>query len=325
MISTLRVSTPSEREIVMVRAFDAPAELVFDALTQPELLRRWYAPTEWSLTRCEIDLRVGGAWRFELRRPDGRVVVQLGVYREISPPRRLVNTESWEDWDPGACLVTTELSERAGVTTLTSTILFPTSEARDIVLNGGLKDNAADNYDKLAAFLGATFRRDVVVRRVLPTTPDRAWKAWNDAELVRQWWGPVGFTCPVAKMDVRRGGKSIVCMRSPDGRDLYSVWEYSSVQAPTRLEYVFNLSDASGAKVDPTALGMPADFPRDVRHVVTFTPVASGTELSVTEYGYSSPQFYELSKLGLEQCIDKLEASLGSIDGIPATANTPNR
>jgi uncharacterized protein YndB with AHSA1/START domain len=238
--------------------------------------------------------------------------VQLGVYREISPPHRLVNTESWEDWDPGECLVTTELVERAGKTTLTSSTTFPSREARDIVLKGGLKDSASDNYDKLAAFLGASFTKDVVVRRVLPATLERAWAAWNDGEYVKKWWGPLGFSCPVANMDVRRGGTSVVCMRSPEGHDMYSAWEYSLVQAPARVEYVFNLCDAQGTKVDPSALGMPPDFPRNVRHVVTFTPTPSGTELTVTEYGYSSPKFYELSRIGLEQCVDKLEAALST-------------
>jgi uncharacterized protein YndB with AHSA1/START domain len=312
MISGLQITTPSEREVCLARVFDAPADVVFDALTQPALLRRWYAPTEWKLTSCEIDLRVGGAWRFELRRPDGRVVVQLGVYREISPPHRLVNTETWEDWDPGECLVTTELREHAGSTALTSTTVFPSREARDIVLKGGLKDNASDNYDKLAAFLAGRFERDVVVRRFLRASPERAWRAWNEGEQVRRWWGPVGFTCPVANMDVRPGGKSVVCMRSPDGRDMYSVWQYTSVQAPVRVEYVFNLSDDAGNVVDPSTVGMPAEFPTNVRHVVTFTPVDSGTELTVTEYGYTSPRFYELSKVGLEECIDKLEATLAN-------------
>ena len=311
MISSLSISTPSDREVKMVRVFEATADLVFDALTKPELLRRWYAPSEWSLTDCEVDLRVGGAWRFALKRPDGRVVVQLGVYREISPPHRLVNTESWEDWDPGACLVTSELVERDGSTTLTSTILFPTRESRDVVLSGGFKDNASNNYDKLAAFLAApTFEKDIVARRRLRATPERVWQAWNEGEQVQRWWGPAGFTCPVAKMNVREGSHSLVCMRSPDGHDLYSVWEYTLVQPPTRVEYVFNLADAGGNKMDPAMLGMPPDFPRNVRHVVTFTPVESGTELTVTEHGYTSPKFYELSKVGLEQCLDKLEASL---------------
>ena len=90
---TLQVTTPSERELVMTRVFDAPRNLVFDALTKPELIRRWYGPRGWSLAVCEIDLRVDGAWRFVSRRPDGKEIGQRGVYREIVRPERIVNTE----------------------------------------------------------------------------------------------------------------------------------------------------------------------------------------------------------------------------------------
>src|SRR6266850_5014347 len=97
----LQLTTPTEREVTITRAFDAPRGLVFDALTKPELLRRWYGPVGWSLVVCDIDLRVGGAFRLVSRRADGKDVGQRGVYREIVPPERLVNTEWWEDWNPG--------------------------------------------------------------------------------------------------------------------------------------------------------------------------------------------------------------------------------
>ena len=153
---TVEISTPSEREVVMTRVFDAPRRLVFDALTRPELLKRWYGPPGWSLVRCEIDLRVGGAFHFVSRRPGGKKDVgQRGVYREIAPPEHLVNTEYWDDWDAGDCLVTTALSEHDGKTTLTSIVLFPSQEVRDTVLNSGLKQGAAEEYDKLAALLAS--------------------------------------------------------------------------------------------------------------------------------------------------------------------------
>jgi len=149
------ITTPSDREVVLERVFDAPRELVFDALTKPDLLRRWYGPAGWSLIGCEIDLRVGGKWRFVSRRPDGKTIGQHGVYREIVPGQRLVNTESWEDWDPGETLVTVELTERGGKTTLRSTALFPSKEVRDTVLKSGMEPGAAELYDKLAALLAA--------------------------------------------------------------------------------------------------------------------------------------------------------------------------
>ena len=155
MSETVTVSTPSDREVVMTRAFHAPRALVFDSLTKPELLKRWYGPVGWTLDVCDIDLKVGGKWRFVARRPDGKAIGQRGVYREIIVGERLVNTESWEDWDPGECLVTTVLTERRGITTFTSTILFPTREARDTVVKSGLEKGASQSYDKLAELLAS--------------------------------------------------------------------------------------------------------------------------------------------------------------------------
>src|SRR4029077_5763186 len=102
---TLEVTTPTESEIVLTRVFDAPRSLVFDAFTRPELLRRWFGPRGWSLVVCEVDLRVGGTWRFVLRGPDGKDMGMRGVYREIVAPDRSVHTESFDDY-PGESQVT---------------------------------------------------------------------------------------------------------------------------------------------------------------------------------------------------------------------------
>jgi uncharacterized protein YndB with AHSA1/START domain len=152
---SLTIATPTDREVVMTRVFQAPRNLVFAALTRPELLQRWYGPKGWSLEICEIDLRVGGTWRFVVRRPDGKAIGQRGVYREIVPAERLVNTERWEDWDPGETLATTVLAEQDGKTLLTSTLLFPSRQVRDTVLKSGLERGAAENYDKLAELLAS--------------------------------------------------------------------------------------------------------------------------------------------------------------------------
>ena len=155
MTSALTITTPTDREVLLTRVFDAPATLVFDALTQPEWLKRWYGPTGWLLVVCDIDLRVGGAWHFVSRRPDGKQIGQLGVYREIVKPERIVNTEQWEDWDAGETLVTTVLTERGGKTRFQSTILFPSQEVRDTVLKAGLEHGAEDEYNRLAEALAA--------------------------------------------------------------------------------------------------------------------------------------------------------------------------
>lgn len=152
-MSKLQITTPTAREVVVTREFDAPPGIVFDAMTKPEMLKHWYGPEGWSLEVCDIDLRVGGKWRFVSRQPSGKEIGQFGVYQEIVFGERLVNTESWEDWDAGETLVTTVFSEQGGRTLFTSTILFPSEEVRDFILKSGLETSAGAVYDKLAAFL----------------------------------------------------------------------------------------------------------------------------------------------------------------------------
>ena len=148
---TLKVETRGDREIVMTRVFDAPRDLVFKALTTPELLKRWFGPHGWTLTECEVDLRVGGAWRFLSKGPDGRTMGMRGVYREIVPPERIQYTESFDEWvEQGSALITTTLAERDGRTTLTCVSLAPSREVRDAVIRSGMEHGAAETYDRLA-------------------------------------------------------------------------------------------------------------------------------------------------------------------------------
>jgi len=149
---TLKVATPTEREIVLTRIFDAPRKLVFEGLTKPELLKRWFGPRGWSLAVCEVDLRVGGKWRFMLRGPDGREMGMSGVYREIAPPDRMVNSEAFDDY-PGSSVVTTVLVEEGGKTTMTVTALYESQEIRDAVIKSGMEHGAAETYDRLAEVL----------------------------------------------------------------------------------------------------------------------------------------------------------------------------
>ncbi len=151
----LRISTPSDREVVMTRAFEAPQPLVFEALTSPALLRRWLVgPEGWTMTVCEVDLRPGGAIRFAWRGPDGAEMGLSGVYREVEPPQRTVHTERFdEDWTGGEMQVTTVLEQSGDITTVTTTMLYGSQEARDGALGSGMKDGVAVSYDRLDGLL----------------------------------------------------------------------------------------------------------------------------------------------------------------------------
>jgi uncharacterized protein YndB with AHSA1/START domain len=153
---TLEITTPTDREIVMTRAFAAPRRLVFDAWTKPELVRRWLlGPDGWSMPVCEIDLRVGGAYRWVWRRDkDGTEMGVGGVYREIAAPERLVATEKFDEaWYPGEAVNTVALVERSGKTTMTQTTLYESREARDKALQSGMADGVEASYNRLDAVL----------------------------------------------------------------------------------------------------------------------------------------------------------------------------
>jgi uncharacterized protein YndB with AHSA1/START domain len=153
--------------------------------------------------------------------------------------------------------------------------------------------------------------KDLVVIRTFDAPVQEVWKYWAESEQVRKWWGPTGFTSPLAKMDFREGGTSLVCMRAPNGQEFYNTWTYRKIVPLKEIEYVLDWADKESKKTDPTAFGLPANMPREVRHVITFKTLDGGkTEMTVTEYGYTSEQHYNLSKMGLEQCLNKMAAAL---------------
>jgi uncharacterized protein YndB with AHSA1/START domain len=153
----LKVTTPSEREIAMTRVFDAPRNLVFEAYTKPELVKRWLGVHGgWSWSVCEIDLRVGGAYRFVWRGPGGEEMGMGGVYREVVVPERIVATEAFDQsWYPGEAVSTVVLVQQGDSTTLTLTVRYQSREARDAVLKSPMEQGVAAGFDKLEELLAA--------------------------------------------------------------------------------------------------------------------------------------------------------------------------
>ncbi len=153
---------------------------------------------------------------------------------------------------------------------------------------------------------------DLVVTRIFNVPVEQAWKAWSDGDLVMRWWGPTGFTCRVARMDFREGGTSLVCMRAPrefGGQDMYNTWTYAKIVPMSRFAYTHRFSDKEGNSMDPAKQGLSPDIPTEMRHEVTFKALGKDkTEVTVIEYGWPVCPMMEMSKLGLEQCLDKMAA-----------------
>lgn len=151
----LTVATQGDREVVFTRAFGASRELVFDCMTKPDLVKRWLlGPPGWTMPVCEIDLRVGGKFRYVWRNQDGRDMGMAGVYREIVAPERIVHNEVFDDnWTGGETTVTSTLTETGGRTTLTTSVIYANEAARKGALVSGMTDGMEMGYARLDALL----------------------------------------------------------------------------------------------------------------------------------------------------------------------------
>lgn len=151
--SELVVTTPSDREIVMTRDFDAPRDLVFEAHTSCEHMSRWWGPRKYEFASCDIDFRPGGKWRIVHRGPDGEEFGFRGEYREIVAPGRIVWTFEFEGWPGNVSVETLSLEEHEGKTTLTATSVYDTVEARDQMLESGMEEGANESMERLDEYV----------------------------------------------------------------------------------------------------------------------------------------------------------------------------
>lgn len=163
MAGKLTVETPSDREVRVTRTFKAPAQLVWDAHTRPELLRKWLGGYDgWSMTVCEMDVRVGGTYRWRWRREeDGKEMGFYGKFIEVAPPSKMVHEEHYDPGDLGIpmasepAIITTVFRESHGTTALTVTMLYASREDRDGAMASGMTDGMEDSYQRMDAMFAA--------------------------------------------------------------------------------------------------------------------------------------------------------------------------
>jgi uncharacterized protein YndB with AHSA1/START domain len=152
-IGAMTLTVKSDLEIELTRVFDAPRLLVFEAMSKPEHLRRWWGPRGSTMPICEIDFRPGGAWRFVIRKPGGQEYAFRGEFRDIVAPERMVQTFEFEGMPGAVSVETMTLSEHDGKTTVTSISRFDSIEARDGMIQSGMEKGAAETYDRLEELL----------------------------------------------------------------------------------------------------------------------------------------------------------------------------
>ncbi|MGA7750014.1 MAG: SRPBCC domain-containing protein [Gallionella sp.] len=244
------------REIVITRTFDAPRELIWEAMTNPEHVVNWWGPNGFSTTIEKMDLRVGGVWKHVMHGPDGSDYPNKSVFTDIVKPERIEYSHGGgRKGDPAAQFDATWTFEALGKQTkVTIHMLFPTAADRDTVVKTyGAIEGGKQTLARLADFLPkmAFIKADLVITRIFDAPRALMWKAWTDPKQVAQWWGPHGFTNPLCEWDARPGGAILVHMRGPAGSAFDMVMPmkgmFHEVTAPKRLVFTSTaLEDAAG-------------------------------------------------------------------------------
>lgn len=163
----------------------------------------------------------------------------------------------------------------------------------------------------------------VQLRETFPVGAAQLYAAWTERNILTQWWGPTGFTCPIADMDVRVGAVSVVAMRAPaefGGGDILNSWTYTRVEPGSRLEFESRFVDADRRPISPADIGIPGSVPAVVPHTLTFEVDDQGSRLSVREDGYPDAATRDMSSAGMQQCLDKLR---GLLAGDPTLGGAP--
>jgi uncharacterized protein YndB with AHSA1/START domain len=234
--STRFEAEPSKPTIVMTRVFDAPARLVFEAMTRPEHLTRWWGPRQMQMAACEVDLRVGGHYRFVQRAPDGKDYGFQGVWKEIVPYERLVFTQRMDvpPWSSADQVVTVTLEEYAGKTKVTLREVFNTMEDREGWVGEGAEEGAVESWERLAEVVSQT-DRELMATRVFAAPLERVWRAFSEPEHLARWWGPHGFTNTFQEFDFRPGGRWKYVMHGPQGAHYPNESVFVELMRPTRI------------------------------------------------------------------------------------------
>jgi uncharacterized protein YndB with AHSA1/START domain len=284
---------------MMTRVFDAPRRLVFEAWTKPEHLLHWFGPHSCPIVDCQVDLRVGGEWRFMLRGPDGKSLGMRGVYQEIAPYDRLVSTESFDDY-PGESLNTMTFSEKDGKTTLTTRVLYPSKENRDAVIRSGMEQGAGETYDRLSEHLATlaaaeSTEAELVITRLFDAPRELVFQCWTEPEHLQHWQGaPRGFTVTQTESDIRPGGFFRISMRSPEGVDRWLEGHYREILKPVRLVFTHHWLDADKKPGKQTLV------------TITLAERDGKTELTLRQSGFPSVESRDGHKYGWGSALDVL-------------------
>lgn len=307
---TAEKTTVTAREIIHERIFDAPRELVFDAFTDIKHLMHWWGPTGFAITNESMQLRARGVWKFTMHGPDGRDYPNVVTYIEVKRPEKLVWAHGTVEAGTAHFHTTVTLEDIGGKTRLTMRAVFPSeAELKKVIKEYNAVEGGKQTLARLKDYLKDAGANTVVITRLFDAPRAAVWKAWTDPVAFMKWWGPKDFMSPVAKMDLRVGGKYHWCMRAPDGKDYWTTGEFLEISPINRLVYSDNFADEKGNVVSPGAYGMTGKWGKMIV-TVTLEDIGKRTKMTVHHTGLPAGEMSDMTSGGWNESFDKLAASL---------------
>ena len=294
-----------DRELVFTRVFEAPREMVYQAWTDPKHVAKWWGPKGSTNSIQSMDVRPGGALRITTHGPDGVENPNEIVYEEVVKPERLVYLHG-DEREPGYVRVTVTFTEDGGKTTVTIEMLFKTAAKREeIVVKRGAFEVVNQSMDRLAERLAAMKAaappaHELTMTRIFDAPRETVFAAWTDAERLKRWWGPKGFTNPVCEFDARPGGAIRIHMRAPNGVIYPMTGVVLEIAPPERLVFVSAALDEKG------------DALFEILNTVTFAALGGKTQVTlhatVTMETAEAPRYLAGMEMGWSLSLDRLGA-----------------
>jgi uncharacterized protein YndB with AHSA1/START domain len=315
------MSTQSQgNELKIIRVFDAPLTLVWEAWTDPAQVAQWWGPRGFTLTHHSKDLRPGGHWHYTMHGPDGVDYPSKTIYHEVVPHAKLVYDHGGNDDRPPLFRVTVLFSEADGRTTMDMTMTLPTPEAAEATRKFIKKAGGNATWDRLAEYLvkESSGREKFVINRSFAAPLDLMFKMWTDPAHFAQWLPPVGADMEFIRADIREGGSSFYCMTVKGGLKMYGRAEYLTIQRPDTIIYTQQFCDEVE---NVTGHPMAPAWPRTMLTTVKLTPEGpQQTRVTVVWEPHGAVTAEELAAfvamkgsmtLGWTGSFDKLEVVVG--------------
>ncbi|HUJ44413.1 MAG TPA: SRPBCC domain-containing protein [Opitutaceae bacterium] len=311
----------ASREIVVSRVFDAPRELVWQAMTDPQHVVRWWGPNGFTTTIANMDVRPGGVWQHVMHGPDGTDYPNKSVFQEVVKPERIVYSHGGgRKGGRSVHFVTTWTFEAldGNKTRLTMHSVFPSSAARDFAVKEyGAIEGGKQTLARLAEHLPmmTPAAKEFVLTRTFAAPRALVWRAWTEAELLQRWFGPKGFTMPACSLDLRPGGVFHYGMKSPDGHEVWGKWTFREIVPPEKLVVIISFSDAQGGV---TRHPLSAHWPLETLSTMTLTELDGKTTVTLRWAPHAATeierQAFDSSHEGMRQgwagTMEQLEAYL---------------